>query len=227
MTAVGEAVLYDYPKSSASYRVRIALNLARASYRVAPVDLLAGEHRGAAHLARNPQGLVPVLEIDGFRLTQSLAIIGYLDTTRRLGLTPVDPAARARATALAMIIAVDLHPVCNLSVAAHACGDDRDARGAWMRHFIPRGLAAFEAALGEFEQAPYATGDRIGLADICLAPQLYNAARWGVRCDAFPRIAALQETLRGVAAFSHAHPDRAPDGYDQDASARGPSAGLP
>ncbi|MCV6594954.1 MAG: maleylacetoacetate isomerase [Silicimonas sp.] len=200
--------LYDYPMSSAAYRVRIGLNLAGISYETAPVNLVEGDHRGAAHLARNPQGLVPVLEIDGARLTQSLAILNYLDTTRALGLLPEDSAARARAEALAMVIAVDLHPVCNLSVATRATGGAEPARSEWMRHFIRRGLTAFETLLAEFDQAPYATGERVGLADICLIPQLFNADRWGVPLDDLPRIRAIRAACAVLPAFQAALPER-------------------
>ncbi len=186
-------VLFDYWRSSASYRVRIALHLAGIEYDTVPVDLLAGAHRSEAHRQRNPQGLVPVLDIDGHRFTQSLAIIEYLDETRRLGLLPADPAERARARALAQAIAVDIHPVCNLNVVAHVSalvpGDS--VRADWMGHFIRPGLEAFEALLTGFEQRPFCTGTTIGLADICLVPQIYNARRWGVVIDDLPRITAV------------------------------------
>ena len=200
-------VLWDYPRSSAAYRVRIALNLADEPYERRMVNLLEGEHRGAEHLARNPQGLVPVLDIDGRRLTQSLAILGYLDRTRGLGLLPEGDADRARAEALAMCIAVDLHPVCNLSVAMRATGGEEPARTDWMRHFIRPGLEAFEALLGGFEQAPYATGARVGLADIVLIPQLYNARRWGVEYGDLERISGLEAACIDLPAFAEAHPD--------------------
>ena len=119
---MSDITLYDYPKSSASYRVRIALNLAGLSYTKVNVDLLTDAQNVPEHLARNPQGFVPVLDIDGVQLTQSLAILEYLDRTRDLGFYPTDPVERAKRQALAMAIAVDLHPVCNLSVAAHATG---------------------------------------------------------------------------------------------------------
>lgn len=171
-------VLYDYSRSSASYRVRIALNVAGINYRAVPIDLSMGEQRSDSHLTRNPQGLVPVLEIDGLRLTQSLSIIDYLDQTRGLGLLPAEPAVRAHALALAQSIAVDVHPVCNLSVAQYATTLSDDAEGMpgdWMRHFIRPGLLAFEALLKGFEQAPFCTGTKPGLADVCLVPQMYNA----------------------------------------------------
>lgn len=209
MTA--EVVLYHYWRSSASYRVRIALNLAGIAYRAVPVDLVSGAQRGAAHLARNPQGFVPVLDIDGLRLTQSLAILDYLDETRGLGLLPATPAGRARARALAQSIAVDLHPVCNLSVAAHArdlTGGGAAAMGAWMQRFIGPGLQAFEALLGGFDQAPFCCGDTPGLADICLMPQMYNARRWEVPLDGLPRTLAVEAACAAHPAFAAAHPDR-------------------
>ncbi len=206
---MSDGVLWDYPKSSASYRVRIALQLAGIDHRVETVDLLAKAQRSPAHLARNPQGFVPVLEIDGARLTQSLAIIEYLDVTRGLGLLPVDPLMRARVQALAHAIAVDLHPVCNLSVATYATRGEEPARTRWMQHFIAPGLAAFEALLAGFEQRPYACGDTPGLADICLMPQLYNARRWGVDYGDCARILAVEAACAAHPAFRSAHPDRA------------------
>ncbi|WP_282120808.1 maleylacetoacetate isomerase [Ruegeria atlantica] len=203
-------VLYDFWRSSASYRVRIALNLAGISYRAASIDLAAGEQRSSNHLARNPQGLVPVLEIDGLRLTQSLAIIDYLDQTRGLGLLPPEPAARAHALALAQSIAVDVHPVCNLSVAQYAAAlsDGADGMpGTWMRHFIRPGLLAFEALLEGFEQAPYCTGAKPGLADVCLVPQMYNARRWDVDLSDLPRSLNAEAACAEHPAFAAAHPD--------------------
>src|SRR5690606_33449557 len=114
------ARLYDYWRSSAAYRVRIALNLLGIPFESVPVNLLEGEQKAPENLARNPQGLVPTLEIDGLRLTQSLAIVEYLDETRQAGLLPREAAARARVRALAHAIAMEIHPVCNLSVARHA-----------------------------------------------------------------------------------------------------------
>lgn len=198
--------LWDYWRSSASWRVRIGLALAGIEAEVIPVDLLAGEQGGEAHLARNPQGLVPVLEIDGLRLTQSLAILDYLDETRALGLLPPGAADRARVRALAQSIAVDLHPVCNLRVAAQAAGPDEAARSAWMRRFIGPGLAAFDALLAGFEPTPFCVGDRPGLADLCLIPQLYNARRWGVPLDAHPRLLAIEVACARHPAFVAARP---------------------
>lgn len=206
-----ETILYDYWRSSASYRLRIALNLAGIEYRSIPVDLVKGEHKSSEHLARNPQGFVPVLEIDGIQLTQSLAMLDYLDQTRALGLLPSEPAIRAQVQALAYAIAVDLHPVCNLSVAKHATGLSGGAEGMpgdWMRHFIRPGLLAFEALLGKFEQSPFCCGCTPGLADICLMPQMYNARRWEVDLTDMPRILSIETACSEHPAFAAAHPDQ-------------------
>lgn len=207
---MSDVVLFDYFRSSASYRVRIALHLAGIPFRSESVDLAHGGQRDPKHLSRNPQGLVPVLDIDGLRLTQSLAILDYLDQTRSLGLLPQEAAARAAAQALAQCIAVDIHPVCNLSVARQAtalAADTNDMPGDWMRHFIRPGLLAFEALLSRFDQAPYCMGDRPGLADICLLPQMYNARRWEVELSNMPRILAVEAACADHPAFAAAHPD--------------------
>ncbi len=203
-----EIVFYDYPKSSASYRVRIALNLAGLRDRTKVVNLREGEQLSPEHLKRNPQGFVPVLDIDGHRLTQSLAIIEYLDATRGLSLIPRDPVERARVMALAMVIAVDVHPVCNLSVARRATDGTKRALEEWMHEFIGRGLLAFETLLGRFKQAPFCTGDRPGIADLCLVPQLYNAERWKISLDSMPKIRGAREACDQLDSFKCAHPDR-------------------
>jgi maleylacetoacetate isomerase len=204
---MSEVVLWDYPKSSASYRVRIALNLAGIPYRKETVDLLGKAHLSDAHLARNPQGFVPVLDIDGHRFTQSLAILDYLDTIRDLGLLPRDPAERARQTALAHAIAVDLHPVCNLSVAGFATKGEEPARTNWMRHFITQRMASFEQMLGAFDQAPYCCGQTPSLADVVLVPQMYNAARWGADIAQCTRLNSVAKACTEHPAFAAAHPD--------------------
>jgi maleylacetoacetate isomerase len=204
---MNDIVLWDYPKSSASYRLRIALNLAGVDYHTKMVDLLARDHQGTDHIARNPQGFVPVLDIDGHRFTQSMAILEYLDTTRSLGLLPTNPVARAQQTALAHAIAVDLHPVCNLSVVGYATGGEEPARTNWMRHFITPRLAAFETLLEGFEQSPFCCGDSPGLADIILMPQIYNANRWGADYSSCPRIQTVEAACATHPAFIAAHPD--------------------
>ncbi len=205
---MNDIILWDYPKSSASYRLRIALNLAGIEYRIENVDLLGKDHLSDEHLARNPQGLVPILDIDGHRLTQSLAILDYLDTTRGLDLLPTDPADRARQTALAHAIAVDLHPVCNLSVVEFATNGEEPARSKWMHHFITPRMAAFEKLLEGFEQDPFCCGATPSLADIVLMPQIYNAKRWGADYSAFHRIKAVETACEMHPAFITAHPDR-------------------
>lgn len=202
-------VLHDYWRSSSAYRVRIALNLLGLTYEARPVDLAAGEQRSDRHLGTNPQGLVPVLEIDGLRLTQSLSIIEYLDETRQAGFLPKDPAARARLRALAHAIAMDIQPVCNLRVARHAVslGGAATMEG-WMTHFISLGLEGVEGLLTEGPESPFCHGDRPGLADLCLVPQVYNAQRWNVDLTAFPRLCAISARCAALPAFAAAHPDR-------------------
>ena len=211
VTIMTEIILYDYPKSSAAYRVRIALNLAKLAYRSVPVNLLDGAHKSPAHLARNPQGLVPVLEIDGMSLTQSLSIITYLNDTRHLGLIPADPQRHARISAAVYAIASDLHPVCNLSVMRHATKGQEPARTQWMHHFIRPGLLAFEALISAdgFKEAngPFCGGDRLSMADLCLIPQLYNATRWGVPYDDCPHIIEAENACASLDAFAKAYPE--------------------
>ncbi|MBB5222922.1 maleylacetoacetate isomerase [Amaricoccus macauensis] len=202
--------LHDYWRSSAAYRVRIALGLLGIDWDSISVDLTKGEQRAPEHLARNPQGLVPVLDIDGLSLTQSLAIVEYLDETRDAGFLPSDAAGRARVRALAYAIAMEIHPVCNLRVARHATEASAGAitMEGWMRAFIAPGLEAFEAMLDDPATGRFCHGDTPGLADICLVPQLYNADRWGVSLDTMPRIRAIREALDTLPAVVAAHPDR-------------------
>ncbi len=212
---MSKPVLYDYWRSSASYRVRIALNLLAVDYEMVPVDLLAKEHRSAAHLARNPQGLVPALEIDGLMLTQSLAMIEYLDETRAGSLLPDAPAERARVRILAYAVAMEIHPVCNTSVVAHVLelSGGRDAEQvAWMRKFIGERLAALEALLAQQPETGFCHGDRPTMADCCLIPQLYNANRWGADVSDLSCISRIAENCGEVPAFAAAHPDRVKPG---------------
>ncbi len=202
--------LYDYWRSSAAYRLRIGLGLLGERWEAIPVDLVKGAQRAPAHLALNPQGLVPVLQIDGLALTQSLAILEYLDETRQAGFLPADAAGRARVRALAYAVAMEIHPVCNLRVARHAVDASAGAitMEGWMRTFIGPGLEAFEAMLDNPGTGRFCHGDVPGLADICIVPQLYNADRWGVSLDAMPRIRAIRQELDALPAVAAAHPDR-------------------
>ncbi len=203
-------VLHDYWRSSASYRVRITLNMLGIEYQTETVDLLDREQRSPAHLRRNPQGLVPVLEIDDHVLTQSLAIIEYLDETREAGLLPEDALQRQRVRALAAAIAMEIHPVCNTSVVAHVMaltGGGDPVRSAWMKKFIGQGLTAFETMLDDGQSGEYCHGDTPGLADICLVPQIYNAERWDVDLSACPKLVAIGERCNALEPFAKAHPD--------------------
>lgn len=207
-----ETVLYDYWRSSASYRVRIALNSLGIAYRTVPVNLLDGEHKAARHLRRNPQGLVPALEIDGLMMTQSLAIIEYLAETRGgSGLLPEDAPGRQRVRALAYAIAMDIHPICNLGVVGHVmeltAGDDV-ARRAWMRKFIGEGLLAVERMLDDPRTGVFCHGDSPTMADMCLVPQVYNAERWGVDLSALGRVRRVVDLCNERTAFRDGHPDR-------------------
>ncbi len=207
---MSDTVLFDYWRSSASYRVRIVLNLLDIPYRSVPIDLLAGQHKQPDHLARNPQGLVPALDIDGHMLTQSLAIIEYLSETRpQSGLLPADPLGRHRVRALSYAIAMDIHPVCNLGVVLHVMQQSTDpeaARAAWMRKFIGEGLAAFEKMLDNPLTGAFCHGEQPTMADICLVPQVYNAERWGADLSGCPRLVAIVERCRKIPAFEAAQP---------------------
>jgi len=204
-------VLYDYWRSSASYRVRIALNLAGIEYEAVVVDLLGKAHKSADHLARNPQGLVSALAIDGLMLTQSLAMIEYIIETRGVALLPDDAAERARVRALAHAIAMDIHPVCNMGVVAHVlelAGGDEAMRVAWMQRFIGAGLEAFETLLDHPATGTFCHGDAPGLADLCLIPQIYNAERWGADISGLARIQKIRAACDRLPAFINAHPDK-------------------
>lgn len=211
---MSETVLYDYWRSSASYRVRIALNSLGESYRSVPVDLLAKAHKAPEHLVRNPQGLVPVLEIDGERFTQSLAIIEYLAETRATsGFLPEDAIGRQRVRSLSYAIAMDIHPVCNLSVVSHVMANAEDSEAArrnWMRKFIGEGLSAFERLLDHSATGRFCHGDMPTMADFCLVPQVYNARRWDVDLSVCPRLVAIDQNCAEIEAFARAHPDRTP-----------------
>jgi maleylacetoacetate isomerase len=202
--------LHNYFRSSASYRVRIALNLKGAEYERVPVNLLDSEQTADAYRARNPQGFVPMLEADGTRLTQSLAIISWLDAVMPdPPLLPADPGERAHVLALALAIAADIHPLNNLRVLKRlsGLGLDQDVRDDWYRHWIREGFDALEA-LAAPRAGSHLFGDEVTLADVCLVPQMYNARRFDVALDAYPALAGADSAAAALPAFAAAHPDK-------------------
>ncbi|HEX8842378.1 MAG TPA: maleylacetoacetate isomerase [Sphingomicrobium sp.] len=208
---MSRAILYDYWRSSAAYRVRIALNLKGIDYESRPVNLLESEQRSDDYRALNPQGLVPLLEIDGHRLTQSLAILGYLDARYpNQPFLPTAAADRAHVVGMAMVIACDIHPINNLRVLKYLkneLGQPQDAIDAWYRHWIGEGLPALEA-LAAPTAGKFLYGDAPTGADICLVPQLYNARRYEVPLDDYPTLLRAEENANKLEAFAAAHPDR-------------------
>ena len=210
--------LHGYYRSSAAYRVRIALNLKGVAYADAFVHLTrdGGAQHGAAYMALNPQAQVPSLVVDGHTLTQSLAIIDYLDETHpEPPLLPASPPARARVRAIALAIACDIHPLNNLRVLAYLTGElgiDEDARHAWYRHWVEHGLGAVEAMVaGNPDRGRFCHGDTPGLADLCLVPQLFNARRFDCDLAACPALVAIDAACQQLAAFGDAAPESQPD----------------
>ena len=203
---MAEMVLYDYWRSSASYRVRIGLNLLGLPFRTVSVDLTTGAQCEGANMARNPQGLVPSLDTGDDLLTQSLAILEYLDETHSAEWLPNTPAARAQVRAISYAIAMDIHPICNLRVAKYAVSQGATMEG-WMQHFIALGLEGVEALIAPRSKGQFCWGTTVTLADICRVPQMYNARRWGVDLTPFPTITRIDTALTALPAFAAAHPD--------------------
>lgn len=208
--------LYDYCRSSAAYRVRIALNMKGLEYEQIPVSLLEAEHRSDAHLARNPQGLIPSLEDKGSIINQSLAIIEYLEERYpdTLPLLPADPLTRARVRSLAQLIACDIHPVNNLRILKYLVaeyGISEEQKTAWYQHWIQAGFQALEQHLSSSDETGvYCQGDSPTLADICLVPQVFNANRFKCDLSDFPTIRRIHAACEELEAFSRAHPDLQP-----------------
>jgi len=208
---MARAVLHDYYRSSAAYRVRIALNLKGVDYDSRPVNLVEGDQKSPAYRALNPQGFVPMLEIDDRRLTQSLAIIAYLDQTRpEPPLLPADPGDQAHVRALALTIACDIHPLNNLRVLKYL-GDslhqEKEARDKWYAHWVTEGFEALEA-MARKRSGSFLFGNSPTIADVCLVPQMYNARRFNVPVEAYPTLLRADASANALPAFAEAHPDR-------------------
>lgn len=206
--------LYSYWRSTTSYRVRIALNLKGLDYQILPVNLVAGEQRAPGYAAMNPIEGVPTLVLDdGTVLTQSLAIIDYLEAVApEPALLPAEPVARAKVLAAAHTIAMDIHPVNNLKVGARLKSEhglEQEDVIAWMVHWMEKGLAAYQALLPAGPR--FSFGDAPGLADICLVAQLYNAHRWGVGLAPFPRLQEIERAALALPGFDAARPENQPD----------------
>jgi maleylacetoacetate isomerase len=208
--------LYSYWRSSAAYRVRIALNLKGLSYRQVPVHLLkdGGQQHSPDYLALNPQGLLPLLVDGSTKIAQSLAILEYLEEVfPQPALLPSEPAQRAQVRALALHIACDIHPLNNLRVLQYLSaelGASDAAKDAWLRHWLALGLAAVEQGLAAFE-GRLSLGERPGYLEACLIPQVYNARRFNCELQAYPRILDLTARCEALAAFKQAAPEQQPD----------------
>jgi maleylacetoacetate isomerase len=206
--------LYDYWRSSAAYRVRLALNYKGLAYEQVAIDLRQGTQRSPEFLAINPQGLVPVLDDDGVRLTQSLPILNYLEERYpEPSLLPEDLPGRARARAIAVAIACEIHPLNNLRVLQYLereLGLDEARRLAWYRHWIAEGFRPLEATLARSAEA-FCVGDAPSLADVCLVPQVYNARRYECDLAPYPTLRRIDERCLQIEAFARAAPERQPD----------------
>jgi maleylacetoacetate isomerase len=211
----GTVKLYGYFRSSAAYRVRIALNFKGVAHEHALVHLTrdGGGQKSPDYMALNPQALVPTLELDGGEtLTQSLAIIEYLDEVYPdPPLLPGDPVARAHVRAIAQAVACDIHPLNNLRVLQylrHRLGRDKEAVDTWYRHWVETGFAAIEKMIGA---DGFCHGGRVSLADVCLMPQIFNARRYELDLAPYPRISKVEDVCGANPAFAAAHPARQPD----------------
>ena len=208
--------LYNYFRSSASFRVRIALELKGLAYDYLPVHLAKGEHKQPAYAAVSPSLLVPMLETDsGERLGQSLAIIEYLDETHpQPRLLPAEPLARARVRALAQLIACEIHPLNNLRVLKYLVRDlkvEEEAKNTWYRHWVREGLEAYERELQQLAASKFSYGDTPTLADCCLVPQIANGQRFNAKFDGLTRTMAAYEACMALPAFQRAQPASCPD----------------
>jgi maleylpyruvate isomerase len=208
--------LYTYFRSGTSHRVRIALNLKGLTYEQVPVHLVKGEQQQEPYRTLNPQGLLPLLEDGAARVSQSLAIIDYLERTHpepRLLLE--DAAGEARVRSLALICACEMHPLNNLRVLKYLknpLGLDQAARDAWCRHWMEEGFAALERRLtGELETGRFCHGDRPTAADVCIVPQVVSSARWGTDLGPYPTVRRIHDACMELEAFARAMPANQPD----------------
>jgi maleylacetoacetate isomerase len=208
--------LYNYFRSSASFRVRIALELKGLAYEYVPVHLPSGAHKQADYAAISPSLLVPSLQLDsGERLEQSMAIIEYLDETHpQPALLPRDALARARVRALAQLVACEIHPLNNLRVLKYLTRElkvEDAAKDQWYRHWVRDGLEAFERELAQLPPGKFCFGDTPTLADCCLVPQVFNGKRFNVSFDGLTRTMAAFDACMALPAFQRAQPSSCPD----------------
>jgi maleylacetoacetate isomerase len=207
---MSKPILHDYYRSSAAYRVRIALNMKGIDYESRPVSLADGAQKSDDYRALNPQGFVPMLEIDGLKLTQSLSIAVYLDQRfPEPMLMPRDPADGAHVRSMALAIACDIHPLNNLRVLKYLSGplqQPQEVRDAWYRHWITEGFDALEA-IASPHAGKFMFGDTPSLADVCLVPQMYNARRFDVPVEAYPTLVRADANACALEPFAAAHPD--------------------
>jgi len=207
--------LYNYFRSSASFRVRIAMNLKGLSYEYLSVHLARGDHKLPAYAEVSADRLVPMLEVDGERLSQSMAIMEYLDETHpQPPLMPADALGRARVRALAQSIACEIHPINNLRVLKYLTRElkvSEDAKNTWYRHWVRDGLEAFERQLSQGPESTYCYGHTPTLADCCLVPQIFNGQRFNVNFDGLPRTMAAFDACMKLDAFQQAQPSACPD----------------
>jgi len=205
--------LYSYWRSTTSYRVRAALNLKGLAYDTVPVDLVAGAQHSPTYVALNPGRGVPTLVLDdGTVLTQSLAILDYLDAIAAPRLLPQDPVRRARVTATAHAVALDIHPVNNLRVAQHLKRTHNatpDKTKAWMQHWMAQGFATVETMVSP--DTAFAFGDRPDLADLCIVAQIYNAHRWGLDMAPYPNLTRIETACLAHPAIDAARPENQSD----------------
>lgn len=207
-------LLYGYFRSSAAYRVRIALAWKGIEFDTQPVHLVKGEHRAADYLDIQPQGLVPALKTDGLTLGQSVAILEYLEETHpEPALLPKDPAGRAIVRWMTQLIAADIHPINNLRIGAYlrtTLGQDDSGVQNWMRHWMAEGFRPLEKLVSG-HGGKFCHGDALSMADLCLVPQMYNARRFGLDLADFPALTAIDDRCQALPAVASAHPDKQVD----------------